>query len=72
VLGYHKDVPQFPHESTADQFGESQFESYRALGYHIAHEALAPIGKAATRRHFFAPLKKCADPPAAPKAPATL
>jgi rubredoxin len=28
--------PQFPHDSTADQwFNESQFESYRQLGYHI-------------------------------------
>ena len=28
--------PDFPHESTADQFfSESQFESYRALGQHI-------------------------------------
>ena len=37
VLGYHKSVPIFPHESTADQwFDESQFESYRRLGLHIA------------------------------------
>jgi hypothetical protein len=29
--------PSFPHQSTVDQFfTESQFESYRALGYHIA------------------------------------
>lgn len=40
VLEYYKRVPEFPHESTADQwFGESQFESYRALGFHIARTA---------------------------------
>ncbi|MGE3509517.1 MAG: patatin-like phospholipase family protein [Vicinamibacterales bacterium] len=37
VLRYASMHPAFPHESTADQFfDESQFESYRALGYHIA------------------------------------
>jgi len=31
----------FPHHSTLDQFfDEEQFESYRALGYHVASEAL--------------------------------
>jgi hypothetical protein len=33
VYNYARQNPQFPHESTADQFfSESQFESYRALG----------------------------------------
>jgi Patatin-like phospholipase len=33
VLNYEQQHPEFPHESTADQwFTESQFESYRALG----------------------------------------
>jgi len=37
VLRYASLNPAFPHESTADQFfDESQFESYRALGYHVA------------------------------------
>jgi hypothetical protein len=37
ILEYYKRVPNFPHESTADQwFNESQFESYRRLGLHIA------------------------------------
>jgi hypothetical protein len=36
------DVPDFPHESTADQFfDDAQFESYRALGSHIAEETFA-------------------------------
>ena len=36
VRNYKNDNESFPHESTVDQFfGESQFESYRALGRHI-------------------------------------
>ena len=43
VLRYAAEHPAFPHESTNDQFfDESQFESYRALGYHIAHEVFGP------------------------------
>ena len=52
--GYHKDRifnagvrnyaaanPVFPHESTGDQFfSESQFESYRALGFEIMDDIL--------------------------------
>ena len=42
VLSYALDNPTFPHESTADQFfSESQFESYRALGFEIASLAIA-------------------------------
>ena len=41
VLGYRKRQPSFPHQSTGDQFfDESQFESYRRLGYHIATKEL--------------------------------
>ena len=36
VRQYQRSSPDFPHESTTDQwFSESQFESYRALGQHI-------------------------------------
>ena len=36
VLNYKSRCPDFPHETTADQwFTESQFESYRALGAHV-------------------------------------
>lgn len=39
VLDYAGRHPDFPHESTADQFfDESQFESYRRLGAHVVHE----------------------------------
>jgi hypothetical protein len=42
VLNYRKAHPDYPHQSTADQwFDEAQFESYRALGYHITRSALA-------------------------------
>ena len=41
VLGYKGAHPTFPDESTADQFfDETQFESYRALGYDVASAAL--------------------------------
>jgi hypothetical protein len=68
VLGRHNQVPRFPHESTADQwFDESQFESYRALGYHIADKALgdgqAPLSAAKTKQAFFEALRGCVDPP---------
>ena len=37
VLEYRSRSDTFPHQSTGDQwFDESQFESYRTLGYHIA------------------------------------
>jgi hypothetical protein len=37
VLNYKVSHPSFPHESTIDQFfTDAQFESYRALGVHIA------------------------------------
>lgn len=36
---YFTEYPDFPHESTADQFfDEPQWESYRKLGYHTATE----------------------------------
>ena len=40
VLSYAAKHPAFPHESTRDQFfDESQFESYRALGFHVTRDA---------------------------------
>jgi hypothetical protein len=44
VLEYHAEHTEFPHQSTADQwFDESQFESYRKLGYHIAKKAFNAV-----------------------------
>ncbi len=37
LIQYRKCNPEFPHDSTLDQFyDECRFESYRQLGYHIA------------------------------------
>jgi hypothetical protein len=45
VLSYAMTHPTFPHETTANQFfTESQFESYRMLGYEIASRALESGG----------------------------
>jgi hypothetical protein len=44
VLEYHNQKTEFPDQSTADQwFDESQFESYRKLGYHIANKAFSSL-----------------------------
>jgi len=39
VLNYRQTHPEFPHESTADQwFDEDQFETYRMLGLHTVEQ----------------------------------
>ena len=41
IKEYRHRHPDFPHQSTADQFfDENQFEAYRALGQHIGEQAL--------------------------------
>jgi hypothetical protein len=78
VYSYSKTVDAFPHESTADQwFSESQFESYRALGFHSLEQILrgaAPhdfadfFARVATymnperKRHAFKPDREPAQP----------
>jgi hypothetical protein len=51
ITNYYLSNPEFPHQSTADQwFDETQFESYRSLGLHIGRAVfpdLAPAVKAA-------------------------
>jgi hypothetical protein len=48
VLSYALSHPAFPHETTANQFfSESQFESYRALGFEIVSRAFESAGCAA-------------------------
>ena len=50
VLNYRKANPDYPHQSTADQwFDEAQFESYRALGYHVVKGALCGAAAASAR-----------------------
>ena len=42
VQGYARRNPDFPQQTTADQFfSESQFESYRRLGQHLGLRAIA-------------------------------
>ena len=44
VIEYQSRNPDFPHQSTGDQFfSESQFESYRRLGLHVVREALEGV-----------------------------
>ncbi len=51
VLAYARANPPFPHQTTADQFfDESQFESYRRLGHHVAMEVLSDSVEVATER----------------------
>ncbi|MDQ3920365.1 MAG: hypothetical protein M3348_18030, partial [Acidobacteriota bacterium] len=41
IFNYAKGHPDFPHESTADQFfDEPQFESHRMLGFHILEQLI--------------------------------
>jgi hypothetical protein len=45
IREYSVKNPDFPHESTSDQFfNETQFECYRALGYHAARDFLEQSG----------------------------
>ncbi len=44
VLQYRQRKPDFPHESTGDQFfDEAQFESYRRLGEHMVNAAVGRL-----------------------------
>lgn len=48
VEQYRRGNPEFPHQSTGDQFfDEAQFESYRRLGEHIANAGLGPLERIA-------------------------
>ena len=67
VLQYAKGSPAFPHEPTADQwFSESQFESYRKLGFHTARSAFHDAGMedAMDLESVFVALKERWYPPA--------
>lgn len=45
ILSYGRKHPEFPHESTGDQwFGEGQFESYRRLGEHVGAVVFGAVG----------------------------
>ncbi|HEU5091759.1 MAG TPA: hypothetical protein VFT30_03695, partial [Nitrospira sp.] len=52
VLEYQSRCPNFPHQSTGDQFfSESQFESYRRLGLHIGRDAFEEIDRGSSGSH---------------------
>ena len=62
IYSYSKSCQDFPHESTVDQwFNESQFESYRALGFHLGHQLAE---KLQTRLQQQSPARKPEDLPA--------
>jgi hypothetical protein len=66
VQEYRSRFAEFPHQSTADQFfTESQFESYRVLGLHIARIALQEIGTGRPVREIFRQLRRSWSPPPA-------
>ena len=68
IREYHARAPEFPQETTGDQwFDESQFESYRRLGYHVAHKAFSGADvtfmDTGDRDHYFRDLYNIWYPP---------
>jgi Patatin-like phospholipase len=60
LVNYKKAHPDFPHESTADQmYSESQFESYRSLGFHMINSICG--GDSESDCGTLSDLKNCAD-----------
>ncbi|HZJ17155.1 MAG TPA: patatin-like phospholipase family protein [Chthoniobacteraceae bacterium] len=59
IAHYASAHPDFPHEPTTDQwFSESQFESYRALGFHAVSAVCQGVRADATLGEFFENLKQ--------------
>jgi hypothetical protein len=55
LLNYRSLHPEFPHQSTGDQFfDESQFESYRKLGYHVGKSVFEDVATASRREAWSA------------------
>jgi hypothetical protein len=51
VLNYARAHTRFPHQSTIDQFfTESQFESYRILGYHVGRKVFYEAAEGIRRK----------------------
>lgn len=58
ITHYASAHPEFPHEPTSEQwFSESQFESYRALGFHAVSTVCQGMREGATVGEFFDNLK---------------
>ncbi len=63
VQNYAAAHATFPHESTMDQFfSESQFESYRALGHHIAQKVLSDAVRQMHVKHDQSPTQPGTQP----------
>lgn len=64
IAGYHKAHPDFPDESTANQFfNEQQFEAYRELGYTLGRLVARPADhdddeRSRVEEEFWKPLRK--------------
>lgn len=66
VLNYAATHPDFPHESTADQwFDESQYESYRRLGQHVGSCLFGGLEENASIDDVFAAARRNPTPTAA-------
>jgi hypothetical protein len=62
IYEYAMRSPEFPHESTADQwFSESQFESYRALGRHVFNRIYPDGGTGSSLADLFEAVKNSLD-----------
>lgn len=63
VLNYAAEHCKFPHESTVDQwFEESQFESYRKLGEHVADAAFMPASRGKTFQQVLRAIRQGTSP----------
>jgi hypothetical protein len=63
IYHYQTTDSDFPHQTTADQFfSESQFESYRALGFHELDEILRGAQGNGIEELFGLARKHCVPP----------
>jgi hypothetical protein len=70
VLTYAAENPAFPHQPTSDQwFDESQFESYRRLGFHVVEEIFQFRDDLASIGQFTNAARSYLRPPAAAPPP---
>lgn len=65
LLSYKKEHHAYPHDTTLNQwFTESQFESYRQLGHHVAQTVFSPVVHASSDiRTLFGELRTIWYPP---------
>lgn len=62
IFNYHKAHDAFPHEPTSDQwFSESQFESYRMLGFHTVRDILNNDWVCASTEEFLSKIESYSE-----------